>query len=109
MKGQGRDVPPLMVNTFTISVMEKTETGVNAACRPALVAQWVRIRLPGRGTRGRSLVWGDSTCCRQPRPPRLSCWSPSARLRDCRASPPLLKPSPSTGDGLHPSRPKLNS
>lgn len=52
MKGQGRDAPPLMVNTFTISVMEKTETGVNAGCRPALVAQWVRIRLPGRGTRG---------------------------------------------------------
>lgn len=52
MKGQGRDAPPLMVNTVTLFVMEKTETGVNAGCRATLVAQWVRIPLPGRGTRG---------------------------------------------------------
>ena len=30
--------------------------------RASLVAQWLRIRLPMRGTRVRALVWEDPTC-----------------------------------------------
>ena len=30
--------------------------------RTALVAQWLRIRLPTQGTRVRALVWEDLTC-----------------------------------------------
>ena len=32
--------------------------------------QWLRIRLPMQGTRVRSLVWEDSTCCGAAEPAR---------------------------------------
>ena len=34
----------------------------------SLVAQWLRVCLPVRGTRVRALVWEDPTCCRAARP-----------------------------------------
>ena len=34
----------------------------NKDLRASLVAQWLRIRLPMRGTRVRALVWEDPTC-----------------------------------------------
>ena len=34
----------------------------------SLVAQWLRIRLPMQGTRVRSLVRGDPTCCGATKP-----------------------------------------
>ena len=40
-----------------------------------LVAQWLRIRLPMRGTRVRSLVQEDPTCCRAAGPVRHNYWA----------------------------------
>ena len=39
-----------------LNVMIKTKVGTS------LMAQWLRICLPMRGTRVRSLVWEDPTC-----------------------------------------------
>ena len=49
----------------------------------SLVAQWLRICLPMQGTRVRSLVWEDPTCCRATKPVRHNYWA---------CVPKLLKP-----------------
>ena len=42
----------------------------NPTSRTSLVAQWLRIRLPMQGTRVRSLVREDPTCCGATKPVR---------------------------------------
>ena len=41
--------------------------------RASLVAQWLRVCLPMRGTRVRALVWEDPTCCGAARPVSHNC------------------------------------
>ena len=41
----------------------------------SLVAQWLRIRLPMQGTRVRSLVWEDPTCCGATKALRHNYWA----------------------------------
>ena len=41
--------------------------------RASLVAQWLRVRLPMRGTRVRALVWEDPTCHRAAGPVSHNC------------------------------------
>ena len=36
--------------------------------RAPLVIQWLRIRLPVQERWVQSLIWGDPTCCRVPKP-----------------------------------------
>ena len=42
--------------------------------RASLVAQWLRLCLPMQGTRVRSLVWEDPTCCGATRPVCHNYW-----------------------------------
>ena len=42
----------------------------------SLVAQWLRIHLPMKGMRVRSLVWEESTCLRATKPVHHNCWHP---------------------------------
>ena len=44
----------------------------------SLVAQWLRIHLPMKGMRVRSLVWEESTCLRATKPVYHKCWYPCA-------------------------------
>ena len=44
--------------------------------RTSLVAQWLRIRLPMQGTRVRTLVREDPTCCRATKSASHNYWSP---------------------------------
>ena len=41
----------------------------------SLVAQWLRIRLPMQGTRVRTLVREDPTCCGATKPVRHNYWA----------------------------------
>ena len=41
---------------------------VKEPCRASLVAQWLGVCLPMRGTRVRALVWEDPTCRGATRP-----------------------------------------
>ena len=41
----------------------------------SLVVQWLRIRLPMQGTRVRSLVWEDPTCCGATKPVCHNYWA----------------------------------
>ena len=41
----------------------------------SLVAQWLRVRLPMRGTRVRALVWEDPTCRGATGPVSHGCWA----------------------------------
>ena len=41
----------------------------------SLVAQWLRIHLPTQGTRVRTLLWEDPTCCRATKPARHNYWA----------------------------------
>ena len=41
----------------------------------SVVAQWLRIRLPMQGTRVRSLVWEDPTCCGTTKSMRHDYWA----------------------------------
>ena len=45
-----------------------TEHAVIVYTGASLVAPWLRIRLPVQGTRVRSLVQEDPTCCRATKP-----------------------------------------
>ena len=62
------------------------------------MAQWLRIRLPMQGTRFRSLVWEDPTCCGATKPMHLLSLRSRARvpqllsLRSKARVPQLLKP-----------------
>ena len=63
--------------------------------RASLVAQWLRIRLPMRGTRVRALVREDPTCHRATKPVRHNYWACTLELT-CHnywaCMPQLLKP-----------------
>ena len=49
---------------------EKTEAFKSEGSGASLAVQWLRIRLPMQGTRVRSLVREDPTCCRATKPVR---------------------------------------
>ena len=44
-----------------------------STCGASLVAQWLRVCLPMRGTRVRALVWEDPACCGAAGPVSHSC------------------------------------
>ena len=62
----------------------------------SLVAQWLRIRLPMQGTRARSLVQEDPTCCGATKPVRLLSLHSRAR------EPQLLSPHATTTEARTP-------
>ena len=41
---------------------------IKSQIRASLVAQWVRIHMPMKGTWVQSLIWEDSTSCRATKP-----------------------------------------
>ena len=50
----------------------------------SLVVQWMTDRLPMHGTRVRSLVWEDSTCCRATGPTCHNHWALQAATAEAR-------------------------
>ena len=61
--------------------------------RTSLVAQWLRIHLPVRGTRVWSLVWEDPTCHGAAKPTCHNCWAcaPEPASHNCWACAPQLR------------------
>ena len=49
-------------------------------CRSFLVVQWLRVCLPKKGTRVRSLVWEDSMCCRETKSICYNYWAHMPQL-----------------------------
>ena len=51
---------------------------IKSTLKDLLVAKWIRIYLPMQGTRIRSLVWEDSTCCKATKAGAAQLLSPCA-------------------------------
>ena len=74
--------------------MANKETSIGTS----LVVQWLRIRLPMQGTRVRSLVREDPTCCRATKPVHPQLLSLCSRARE----PQLLSPRATTNEACVP-------
>ena len=58
----------ILNETWSSEVRPEGPHSKKAAGGASLVAQWLRISLPMRGTQVRALVWEDPTCCGATRP-----------------------------------------
>ena len=63
------------INILKGKVWNETHSFLKNKSRASLVPQWLRVRLPVRGTRVRALVWEDSTCRGATKPVRHNYWA----------------------------------
>ena len=72
---------PLATSKWWSSVQGKKQIisnllkGYQKSMRASLVAQWLGVCLPMRGTRVRALVWEDPTCRGATGPVSHNCWA----------------------------------
>ena len=95
---QGRRIHP--VHIYSNIGYRSTPEAKVLADRASLVAQWLGVCLPGRGTRVRSLVREDPTCfgAAGPRAPQLLSLRSGARLRQLPKPARLDARTPHTGE-----------
>ena len=51
------------------------QTEIKTTLRTLLVVQWIGVCLPMQGTQGQTLMWGDSTGCRETKPLCRNYWA----------------------------------